>query len=47
MRSSLRLVSSCVVLSAWLVLLLVGNPFGGWVHGLLLAALGLWPWRRA
>jgi hypothetical protein len=43
----LRLVTSSVLLSAWLFLLLVGHTFGGAVYLLLVASLVLFPWKAA
>jgi hypothetical protein len=40
-----RLAASFGLLSAWLVLLLLGWSAGGAVYLLLLAALALFPWR--
>lgn len=40
----LRLYLACALVSAWLVLLLVGIVFGGAVHLLLAAALAAFPW---
>ena len=41
----LRLAASLALLSAWLVLLLLGSPLGIAVYLLLLAALAVFPWR--
>ena len=40
-----RVAVSLALLSAWLVLLLLGSPLGAAVYGLLLAALVVFPWR--
>ncbi|MEA2599480.1 MAG: hypothetical protein QOF89_472 [Acidobacteriota bacterium] len=46
MRSPiLRAALALVLFSSWLALLFSGLAFGGAVHLLLLAALGLFPWR--
>lgn len=42
----LRLAASFALLSAWLVLLLMGWAFGGAVYLLLAAALAVFPWRE-
>jgi len=42
---NLRLLLSSTLLSAWLLLLLVGWILGGAVHLLLVAALVTFPWR--
>ena len=42
----LRLAASFALLSAWLVLLLLGWAFGGAVYALLIAALAVFPWRE-
>ena len=48
MRSTtIRAVLALVLFSSWLALLFSGFAFGGAVHLLLLAALGLFPWRAA
>ena len=41
----LRLAASVALLSAWLVLLLLGSPLGIAVYLLLVAALAVFPWR--
>lgn len=40
-----RLATAFALLSAWLVLLLVGSPLGAAVYLLLVAALVVFPWR--
>ena len=40
-----RLFGSAACLSAWLVLLFSGVALGGAVHLLLVATLGLFPWK--
>jgi hypothetical protein len=40
-----RLAAAFALLSAWLVLLLVGSPLGAAVYLLLVAALAVFPWR--
>jgi hypothetical protein len=42
-----RLVAAACCFSAWMVLLLLGHPFGPFVHLLALAALLLFPWSAA
>jgi hypothetical protein len=42
-----RLGLSASAFSAWLVLLLLGHPFGPAVHLLALATLLLFPWSAA
>lgn len=42
---TLRLALAFGLLSAWLVLLLLGWSAGGAVYLLLAAALGVFPWR--
>jgi hypothetical protein len=42
---TLKLVLSSVLLSAWLLLLMIGWTFGGAVYLLLPAALILFPWK--
>ncbi|HXT21344.1 MAG TPA: hypothetical protein VN923_11375 [Thermoanaerobaculia bacterium] len=41
----IRLAVALALLSAWLVLLLVGSPLGAAVYLLLVAALFTFPWR--
>ena len=41
----IRLVVALALLSAWLVLLLLGSPLGAAVYALLVAALAVFPWR--
>jgi hypothetical protein len=41
----IRLAAAFALLSAWLVLLLLGSPLGAAVYLLLLAALAVFPWR--
>ena len=41
----IRLVAALALLSAWLVLLLLGSPLGAFVYLLLVAALVVFPWR--
>ena len=43
---TMRLLAACAGLSLWLLLLLVGWAGGGAVHGLLLAAALIFPWRE-
>ena len=47
MSALTRLFLAVALLSAWLILLLSGFAFGGAIHLLLLASLGLFPWREA
>ncbi len=48
MRSEIiGVLLALVLFSSWLALLFLGLAFGGAVHLLLLAALGLFPWRIA
>lgn len=42
-----RAVLAVTLFSGWLALLFAGAAGGGSVHLLLLAALGLFPWRAA
>jgi hypothetical protein len=42
----LRLTASLALVSAWLVLLLLGHAFGGAVYLLLVGALAVFPWRE-
>ena len=41
----IRIAVSLALLSAWLVLLLLGSPLGAAVYLLLVAALVVFPWR--
>jgi hypothetical protein len=41
----IRVAVALALLSAWLVLLLLGSPLGAAVYALLLAALVVFPWR--
>jgi hypothetical protein len=48
MRSAtLRAALALILFSCWLALLFAGFAFGGAVHLLLFAALGLFPWKAA
>ncbi len=48
MRSvTLRTVLALILFSSWLALLFSGLALGGAVHLLLVAALGVFPWRVA
>jgi hypothetical protein len=42
-----RALLALVLFSSWLALLFSGLAFGGAVHLLLLATLGLFPWRAS
>jgi hypothetical protein len=43
----LRAATALLLFSAWLALLFAGHAGGGAVHLLLLASLGLFPWKAA
>jgi hypothetical protein len=43
----IRMLFALVLFSLWLALLFSGFALGGAVHVLLVAALGLFPWRGA
>lgn len=36
---------AAVLLSSWLMLMMTGYAFGGWIHLVLLTALIIFPWR--
>jgi hypothetical protein len=44
---TVRAALALILFSCWLALLFAGFALGGAVHLLLLAALGLFPWRAA
>lgn len=47
MHASQRsILLTAALLSAWLILLLIGQSWGGAVHGLLIASWLTFPWRR-
>jgi hypothetical protein len=46
-NTTLRALLGLILISAWLALLFSGLAFGGAIHLLLVAALVLFPWRKA
>ena len=45
-KPPLRMLSSAVLLAAWMLLLFVGWTAGGAIHLLLIGSLAAFPWRE-